>query len=79
EVPLRGVLDRGLGDPAGLEVQLRYRSPSVPVVALERHSRDRVTVFLEEPFAGVAAGQSAVFYRDGVVVGGGLIAASGAS
>jgi len=76
EVPLRGVLDRGLGDPPGLEVQLRYRSPSVPVAALERLSHDRVTVVLEEPFAGVAAGQSAVFYRDGVVVGGGLIAVS---
>ena len=79
EVPLRGVVDRGMGDTAGLQVQLRYRSPSVPVAALERHSRDRVTVFLEEPFAGVAAGQSAVFYRDGVVVGGGLIAPSDAA
>ncbi len=77
DVPLHGVVDRGIGDAAGLEVQLRYRSPSVPVAALQRHSHGRVTVFLEEPFAGVAAGQSAVFYRDGVVVGGGLIAASG--
>jgi len=78
DVPLHGVVDRGIGDPAGLEVQLRYRSPSVPVAGLQRHSPDRLTVRLQEPFAGVAAGQSAVFYRDGVVVGGGLIRASGA-
>ena len=79
DVPLRSVVDRGIGDPPGLEVQLRYRSPSVPVASVERHSRGRATVFLQEPFAGVAAGQSAVFYRDGVVVGGGLIGAPDAS
>jgi tRNA-specific 2-thiouridylase len=79
EVFLRDVVDRGLGDPAGLYVQLRYRSPAVPVAGIRRESADRVTVRLREPFAGVAAGQSAVFYRGDVVVGGGLIAASGAA
>ena len=77
EVLLRGVVDRGLDDPAGLEVQLRYRSPAVRVAGLELHSHKRATVRLDKPFAGVAAGQSAVFYRGDVVVGGGLVTASG--
>ena len=79
EVPLHGVVDRGLGDPAGLGVQLRYRSPAVPVAALRRESPDRLIVRLQQPFAGVAAGQSAVFYRGDLVVGGGFVAASGAA
>jgi len=76
EVSLHGLVDRGLHDVTGLEVQLRYRSAAVPVAGLVRHTRGRATVHLEEPFAGIAAGQSAVFYRGDVVVGGGLIVAS---
>jgi tRNA-specific 2-thiouridylase len=79
EVELREVLDRGIGAPEGLEVQLRYRSPSVPIAGLRWEARGRLKVLLEEPFAGAAAGQSAVFYRGDVVVGGGLVAASGAA
>ena len=36
EVTVRDLVDRGLGDGDGLLVQLRYRSPAVPVAALER-------------------------------------------
>jgi len=72
-VRLRDVVDRGLGDGAGLEVQLRYRSEAVPVVSLRRRD-DGLEVGLREPFAGLAPGQAAVFYRDEVVVGGGWIA-----
>jgi tRNA-specific 2-thiouridylase len=74
EVAVRDLVDRGLGDGAGLLVQLRYRSPAVPVAALERLGARRVLVRLGEAFAGAAPGQSAVFYRDDVVVGGGLLA-----
>lgn len=73
EVTVRDLVDRGLGDGAGLLVQLRYRSPAVPVAALERLGAERVLVRLAEPFAGAAPGQSAVFYRDAVVVGGGVL------
>ncbi len=69
------VLDRGLGDGGGLEVQLRYRSASLAVTALARHG-DELQVTLCEPFAGLAPGQAAVFYRDDVVVGGGRVAAA---
>ena len=74
-VPLARVVDRGLGDGSGLLVQLRYRSPALPVAALERQADDRLLVRLAEPFAGLAPGQSAVFYRDEVVVGGGVVTA----
>jgi tRNA-specific 2-thiouridylase len=73
EVTVRDLVDRGLGDGDGLLVQLRYRSPAVPVAALERLGAERVLVRLAEPFAGAAPGQSAVFYRDAVVVGGGVL------
>ncbi len=67
------LLDRGLGDGAGLEVQLRYRSRAVGVRRLRRLAADRAVVELSEPFPGPAPGQSAVFYRNDVVVGGGII------
>jgi tRNA-specific 2-thiouridylase len=72
---LRDVVDRGLGDGAGSQVQLRYRSPAVAVEALEQLPGGRLGVRLRYGFDGVAPGQSAVFYRDDVVVGGGVVAA----
>ena len=73
-VRLRGVADRGLGDGSGLELQLRYRSAPVRVAALERTAADALRLELATPFFGLAPGQSAVFYRDDVVVGGGFVA-----
>ena len=72
-VRVRDVVDRGLGDGRGLEVQLRYRSAPVAVAALERGGGG-LLVTLGEPFEGLAPGQAAVFYRDDVVVGGGRVA-----
>jgi tRNA-specific 2-thiouridylase len=77
EVPVRALIDRGLGDGTGLMVQLRYRSPAVPVAGLRRTAPDAAVVTLGNTFAGLAPGQSAVFYRDDVVVAGGLIASTG--
>ena len=79
EVLLRDVVDRGLRGGAGLAVQLRYRSPAVRVEALERCAADRLLVRLGEAFSAAAPGQSAVFYRDDVIVGGGLITALAAA
>lgn len=71
-VTIRDVVDRGLGDGDGLEVQLRYRSAAVPVQAL-KWKGDALEVRLRERFAGLAPGQASVFYRDDVVVGGGRL------
>jgi tRNA-specific 2-thiouridylase len=69
---VRDAVDRGLGDGDGLDVQLRYRSAPLPVAAVEWRGRD-LEVGLREPFAGLAPGQAAVFYRDDVIVGGGRV------
>ncbi len=61
------------GDEAKLLVQLRYRSPAVPVSSLEQQAGGRLLVGLETPFAAPAPGQSAVFYRGVRVVGGGVL------
>jgi tRNA-specific 2-thiouridylase len=76
-VIVRGLVDRGLGDGGGLSVQLRYRSRAVPVADLLRTAPDAAVVTLAETFSGLAPGQSAVFYRDDVVVAGGLVAGPG--
>jgi tRNA-specific 2-thiouridylase len=73
---VRDVVDRSLGDGRGLEVQLRYRSSPVEVSGLSRRG-DELDVTLAAPFAGLAPGQAAVFYRDDVVVGGGRVTGVG--
>ena len=67
------LVDLGLADGDGLEVQLRYRSPAIGVSRLQRLAGGRARVELREAFQGPAPGQSAVFYRRDVVVGGGII------
>jgi tRNA-specific 2-thiouridylase len=75
---VRELVDRGLEDGSGLEVQLRYKTQAIAVSRLERLGGDRLRVTLTQPFDGPAPGQSAVFYRDDVVVGGGIVAGSAA-
>jgi tRNA-uridine 2-sulfurtransferase len=57
---------------ASCEVQIRHRGRPLP--ALIEPDGDTVRVRLREPAVGVAPGQSAVFYRGDVVLGGARIA-----
>jgi tRNA-specific 2-thiouridylase len=53
------------------EVKWRYRSSAVPASVEETEHGFRLA--LDEPAYGVAAGQAAVLYEDGAVVGAGLV------
>jgi tRNA-specific 2-thiouridylase len=56
-----------------LQVKIRYNSPALSCRI--GSGRDRVQVVLEEP-AVITPGQSAVFYQDDLVLGGGIICLS---
>jgi tRNA-specific 2-thiouridylase len=56
------------------EAKLRYRSPALPATVEPTARGFRLR--LDEPAYGVAPGQAAVLYEDGVVVGSGLITGS---
>jgi tRNA-specific 2-thiouridylase len=58
-----------------VEAKLRYGSPGLPARVSVAPRGFRLD--LEEPAYGVARGQGAVLYEDDVVVGAGLIAATG--
>ena len=58
-----------------VSAKLRYRSPAVP--ASVESTRDGFRLRLDEPAYGVARGQAAVLYDGDVVVGSGLVTASG--
>jgi tRNA-specific 2-thiouridylase len=59
------------GDVPRVEVKLRYRS--APVQATVEPQDGGFRLELDEPAYGVARGQAAVLYEDGVVVGVGLV------
>jgi tRNA-specific 2-thiouridylase len=59
-------------DAERVEAKLRYRSPAVPATVTKHDAGFRLE--LDRPAYGVARGQTAVLYEEGVVVGAGLIA-----
>jgi tRNA-specific 2-thiouridylase len=63
---------RDLG--GGLEARIRHRRALAEVARIERRGR-LLSVSFREPQWAVTPGQSLVLYRDGVVIGGGIIEA----
>lgn len=61
-----------LVEPLHVQVKIRYRSSFVNAV-IQKEAGDRVRVIFDRPVAGVSPGQAGVFYRDDIVVGGGII------
>jgi tRNA-uridine 2-sulfurtransferase len=70
-VGVRGRLDR---DTRRVQAKLRHRSPAV-MASVERSARG-FELILDEPFYGVAPGQTAVLYENDAVVGAGTIVAA---
>jgi tRNA-uridine 2-sulfurtransferase len=61
-------------DAERVDAKLRYRSPTVPALVLRQPGG--FTLELDRPAYGVAPGQIAVLYDDGVVVGSGVVSAA---
>jgi tRNA-specific 2-thiouridylase len=57
---------------AEVRVQIRYRAPAVRARVAE-HDAESIELVFEEPQSAVSPGQSAVLFRDDVVLGGGRI------
>ena len=59
-------------EPVDVTVKIRYKSKEAPA-KLGPVDENRFWILFDEPQKGVAPGQSAVFYRDKQVLGGGVI------
>ncbi|MDD4005349.1 MAG: tRNA 2-thiouridine(34) synthase MnmA [Elusimicrobiaceae bacterium] len=70
---VRWLLGWGIDSPSEFEVKIRVRHAPAPAT-VSPIAEGRVLVRFANPQLAVAPGQSAVFYRDGVVWGGGVIA-----
>jgi tRNA-specific 2-thiouridylase len=68
DVTQRGLVGAG---PHKLDVRIRYRGELINAILAEEQGTWKVT--MESPISDIADGQSAVFYRDGVCIGGGII------
>ncbi|MCS6782040.1 MAG: tRNA 2-thiouridine(34) synthase MnmA [Gloeomargarita sp. SKYBB_i_bin120] len=58
--------------PLAAQVQIRYQAPAVDCWVVPQ-ANDTVEVKFAEPQFGVTPGQAAVFYRDDLLLGGGII------
>jgi tRNA-specific 2-thiouridylase len=61
--------------PLPVNVKIRYRAPEAPATLLPLPDQ-RVRIVFAEPQAAITPGQAAVFYREDLVLGGGIIAAT---
>ena len=52
--------------------RIRYKSPSIPAT-IQMPTADSIHLHFEQPVWGVTPGQSLVIYKDGLLVGGGII------
>lgn len=62
-----------LADPLHIEARMRHRAPRVAARVTPRDARS-VDIEFKEPQYAVTPGQSVVFYKGSVVIGGGVIA-----
>lgn len=62
-----------LSAPLNCQVKIRYRNAATPATILPGDTPEEATVILRQPQRAVTPGQSAVFYDDDIVIGGGII------
>ena len=62
-----------LTDSPDIEARIRYRSPAAAASVCLDEQTDRMFLQFNEPVWAPTAGQSLVLYKDGLVVGGGII------
>jgi tRNA-specific 2-thiouridylase len=60
-------------DTTDLSVQIRYRSKPISVKRLQEVYKDKIEATLCSPASAITPGQSAVFYRGDILLGGGII------
>lgn len=58
---------------SGITVQVRYNSVPEEIATIEILSSDLIKIELRQPARAITAGQSAVFYQQDVLLGGGII------
>jgi len=63
---------KNLNTELEIEAKIRYRSPAVKA-NLIFEANDRVKVNFKSPVWGITKGQSVVFYKDDLILGGGII------
>lgn len=62
--------------PIRATVQIRYRSPAIPVTVIPQDAEaTQVKLVFDEPQFSVTPGQAAVWYEDDILLGGGVITA----
>jgi tRNA-specific 2-thiouridylase len=65
-----------LRSSAEVLARIRYKSPAAPATLMiddDFESTRRIRLQFADPVWGVTPGQSVVLYKDGLVIGGGLI------
>lgn len=63
-------------EPLACQVKIRYRHAATPAIITPGPHPDELTVRFERPQRAITPGQSAVFYQDDLVLGGGVIQAA---
>ncbi|MBO4581643.1 MAG: tRNA 2-thiouridine(34) synthase MnmA [Bacteroidales bacterium] len=59
-----------------IAARIRYKSPAVPATLLldnDFENTKKAYIYFNEPVWGITPGQSVVFYKEGLIIGGGLI------
>ncbi|MBI2064051.1 MAG: tRNA 2-thiouridine(34) synthase MnmA, partial [Candidatus Yanofskybacteria bacterium] len=59
--------------PISCQVKIRYRSKSTPAVITQNTKNKTLLIKFKKPVRALTPGQSAVFYRGDIVLGGGIL------